>query len=507
MTTLTTPTNPRAPAATDRQDGNLLRLVLWTALFALPAVTALQPVGEYDTWWHLRTGQWAVEHGTVPTADPFSTHGDGKPWVAYSWLFGLLFHGLYRAFGLVGIVGYRVVLAVAIVAAIQHLVARRQRHFALAAGLVAAAAVALTPLLVGERPGLFTILFCTLTLDAILTLREGGRSRAVWLLPLCYVVWANVHVQFVHGLFLLGLACAAPLADRVLGLRREGPGADVWASRGWWRLVGLTAACGLATLVNPYGIRLYSVVLEYARQKETYGIFAELHALDFREVPDWVLLGLTGLAAYALGRRPRLSAFDVLLLAAGAYFSFHAKHDLWFVVLTACALIAGTPGLVKAAPTSAALTWPQRLIAAGVLALLVVIVGRQRGLTEDRLWDQVAEEFPATAATVIEERGYTGPVYNHFDWGGYLLWRLPRLGSAIDGRTNIHGDHRIKQFADTWQGRPGWDQDPDLGAARLVILQRRAPLTSLLRRDPRYRVVHEDPVAVVFVPRDASKEP
>jgi hypothetical protein len=519
MSTLTTPTSPsqtmpQAPAADApaRQDGKLLRLVLWTALFAIPAVTALQPVTEYDTWWHLRTGQWIVEHGTVPTADPFSTTGDAKPWVAYSWLFGLLFHTLYSTLGLQGILLYRVVLAVAIVAAIAHLVARRQRHFALNAGLVAAAAVALTPLLVGERPGLISILFCTLTLDAILALREAERCRAVWLLPLAYAVWANVHVQFVHGLFLLGLACAAPLADRLLGGQRDGRHADTWGSPGWWRLVGLTAACFLATFLNPYGVRLYSVVIEYARQKETYALFAELKAMDFREASDWVVLGLTGAAAYALGRRRGWSAFDVLLLAAGAYFAFHAKHDLWFVVLAACAVVATTPGLPHKpeAPArehgfpSLAL---RACVAAGALALVVVVVARQRGLSEAHLWDQVAEEFPATAAAVIEERGYAGPVYNHFDWGGYLLWRLPQLGSAIDGRTNIHGDKRIKQFADTWDGRPGWDRDPDLLAARLIVLQRRAPLAGLLRRDRRYAVVHEDPVAVVFVPRETAAPP
>jgi hypothetical protein len=146
------------------------------------------------------------------------------------------------------------------------------------------------------------------------------------------------------------------------------------------------------------------------------------------------------------------------------------------------------------------------LIAAGALTAGVLAVGRQRGLTEEQLWERVAEEFPAKAAAVIEERGYPGPVYNHFDWGGYLLWRLPRLGSAIDGRTNIHGDRRIRQFADTWQGRPGWDRDPDLLAARLVVLQQRAPLAALLRRDRRFRVVHEDAVAVVFMPREAPAD-
>ena len=148
-----------------------------------------------------------------------------------------------------------------------------------------------------------------------------------------------------------------------------------------------------------------------------------------------------------------------------------------------------------------------RVLAVAALVLIVAVTARQRDFSEDHLRAQVAEEFPVAAAAVIEERGYAGPVYNHFDWGGYLLWRLPRLGSAIDGRTNVHGDRRIKQFADTWEGRPGWDRDPDLAAARLVVLQQRAPLVALLRRDPRFTVVYEDPVAVVFVPRTPPAGP
>jgi hypothetical protein len=487
------------PAA---RDTNLLRLVLWIALYALPINTALHPISEYDTFWHLRTGQWIVENGTIPATDPFSSFGMDKPWVAYSWLFGLLLYGLYEAFGLIGIIGYRVVLAVAVVAALHRLVARRQTSFAFAAGLVAAAAVALTPLLLGERPGLLTILFATLTLDAILLLREGSRSRLVWLLPICYILWANIHIQFVHGLFLLGLACAAPLADRLLGLGTAGENADRWGSRGWWKLVALTAACFLATLINPYHLRIYSVVLEYSRQTETYHLFPELKAMDFRQISDWVVLGLTGAAAFTLGRRGRGSAFEVLLLLATAYFSFHAKHDLWFVVLASVGIVATARRRSVSVDHVEALTWPQRLVGIAVLVLITLFTCWRRDLTNARLETELAAEFPVAAARVIEERGCKGPLYNHFDWGGYLIWRLPQLPAAIDGRTNIHGDKRIQRFADTWAAAPGWDEDPELQAARLVVLQVRAPLTSLLRLDPRWTVVHEDPVAVVFAKSD-----
>src|SRR5713101_2922300 len=78
------------------------RMVLLILLYLFPVLVTTQQVVDPDIWWHLRTGQWIVEHRTVPITDPFSSYGMGKPWIAYSWLFEILIYGLYQAFGLVG---------------------------------------------------------------------------------------------------------------------------------------------------------------------------------------------------------------------------------------------------------------------------------------------------------------------------------------------------------------------------------------------------------------------
>jgi hypothetical protein len=62
----------------------------------------------------------------------------------------------------------------------------------------------------------------------------------------------------------------------------------------------------------------------------------------------------------------------------------------------------------------------------------------------------------------------------------------------------------VGRFHDTWNGRPGWQDDPDLCASRTVVIQAWAPLGSLLRLDPRFDLVHEDPVALVFVARSIN---
>jgi hypothetical protein len=473
-------------------------------LYAIPLVVTLRPVAEPiidpDIWWHLRVGQWVVEHQAVPDIDPFSLVG--RPWVAYSWLYEVIVFALYSAFGLWGVILYRAALALAIVAALHHLVTNRERRFPFALGLLGAAVLALA-MLFSERPWLCTVLFSILTLDVVLDLRRGRRSALFWALPVVYVLWGNIHIQFVYGLFLLGLGCLAPLLDRFRGVAGSEEGADRLGSANWKRLVGLTVVCTLATLVNPYHVRLYGVVLEYATQPGPFRFVNELRALEFREVCDWVVLALLAGAVFVLGRRKQISAFDVLLLAAAAFFTFRARRDLWFGCLAALSVLTLTSS-EDTEPQACCLLDPGRLLRAGILLLGLVVVAVAlawgRDLSPAKLEEAVERVFPARAVRFVREQGYPGTVYNDFNWGGFLIWTLPEKPVPLDGRTNLHGDERILRFGKTWAGLPGWDTDPDLTAAGVVIAGVDQPLTELLRRDPRFRAVYEDKVARVFVP-------
>jgi hypothetical protein len=71
---------------------------------------------------------------------------------------------------------------------------------------------------------------------------------------------------------------------------------------------------------------------------------------------------------------------------------------------------------------------------------------------------------------------------------------------------NVHGDERIKRNLETWSGRRGWNADVELGSARLIIGDINLALMSLLRFDPRFKLVYEDEVAVVFIAREGGDE-
>jgi hypothetical protein len=490
---------PAAEAVPTSHETTLRRLMIWVALYAVSAAVMASPVRDADLGWHLRTGEWVIAHGTVPTTDPFSTYGEGRPWVAYSWLFEVLAYGLYRALGFTGILLLRVVVALAALATVHRLIARREPRFVVATALAALAFVTLWPLMT-ERPWLFTVLFSVLTLDAVLALRAGSAARSVWLLPVLYALWANLHIQFIYGLAFLGLACVAPVFDRLLRRPTSGTHADTIGTPAWRRLVVLAAACALATLLNPYGARLYAVVWEYASQSAAYRIMHELQPLDFGDVHSWPVLVLFALAAFSLGRRPCLSSFDVLLLAGTAYASFHTRRDLWFVSLAALAILTTGPRrAVDPARRFVPPCWGLPFVASGVMAFFLAVTFH-RGLSEAAHREAMAAEFPEGAVAFLKDHPQPGPLFNDMDWGGYLIWNLRELPVSIDGRTNLHGDDRLRHHVQTTAGIHPLE-DSDLAAARLVIIRTDGPLPELLTGSGRFAIVYQDGLATVLTAR------
>ncbi len=491
-----------APYPAESAPPRFFYIFLFLVLCLVPVVISALPlvVQDADLWWHLRTGEWIVAHRAVTTTDPFSTFGAGKPWAAYSWLFELAGYGALRGMGLLGVVALQALVLVVIAGTLFFALQRITRQFMWAFALSAVAMIAMRQSMM-PRPWLLTILFSFIEVAMLFDARATGRWRPLlWLIPM-FVVWANCHVQFVYGLMMLALAGSEPLLVR--GLARLGidtDNIDPAAVTPVRPLCCITAACAAATLVNPYGPGIYRVIYEYAEQKDVFNYVYELRAPDFRAALSYIMVLLVIAGAYVVGKRPKVELFSALLLIGSAFAAVHTARDSWCAVLLSVLLIArhvaGAPGPV----------WmPRKLELAGIALAIVVAffaVVHQRGLSNAVLEQTVADHYPRDAAEFVARQHYPGPLYNDFDWGGYLIWKLHDVPVVMDGRTNLHGPERIAQSAHTWAGLGEWDKDPELGAARLVIAKiPDDPLYNLLRRDSAFDMVYHDRLAAVFIRR------
>jgi hypothetical protein len=115
-------------------------------------------------------------------------------------------------------------------------------------------------------------------------------------------------------------------------------------------------------------------------------------------------------------------------------------------------------------------------------------------------------DYPVGAVEWVRKHRPPGPLYNHFNWGGYLIWALPEYAIGMDGRTNLYGEERLDRAFRAWTADDGLEADPDLAHAGFVIAPKKlgredVKLTGLLRAaTDHWRVSYEDDTAVVFVP-------
>ena len=224
---------PEAGGSAQKRAEQIVQTMVLAALFAAPALMCAHAacVTDPDIWWHLRTGEWILGHHAVPQADPFSGPLAGRPWLAYSWLYELVAVKLFRWLGLAGIVAYSSGMVLAITVAMVRMVRRVQRDFSLAV-LLGFAAVFCMGQLYTPRPWLFTILLFILeTGHPDAGAQDGTRMRELLWLPLIFALWANVHIEFVDGLMVLGLAWAETLAAHWGRVRRRECGRRGWGPR------------------------------------------------------------------------------------------------------------------------------------------------------------------------------------------------------------------------------------------------------------------------------------
>lgn len=469
--------------------------IVLAILFGAPALMCVHAasVSDFDLGWHLRTGEWIIRNHAVPQTDPFSGTLTGKPWQAYSWLFEVLLTKLVQHLGLVGIVAYTSAMVMAITVALFHLIRRLQGDFSLAVLLTFITGFSLAHLDT-PRPWMFTILFFALEMNILMHARRTGRARELLWLPLIFCLWANIHIEYIDGLLVLGLA----FAESIIALWWSAAETRIKPT---WMGTALLASV-LATLANPYGWRVYGVVFDYSSRLAATGSalnkVSELQAIPFRDISDFLILALALASAAALAWQRRFVVFESGLLIFAVILSFRSQRDIWVVAIVSAIILASR--LVVA--SRAVIRVPAFSVAVAVVAAALTIFAGFRVMRVNNalLHSQIEKSLPAKAVQAIRAGGYTGLVYDDYNWGGYLIWALQQP-VVIDGRASFYGDERIDRSLRTWGGQRDWASDPDLKAASIVIGPVNEALSQLLRTDSRYQLVYEDKMAAVFAAR------
>jgi tetratricopeptide (TPR) repeat protein len=231
-----------------RRLADLLLVLLFGLLVFLMNCNELY---DADIWWHLRSGEWILEHGRPPQVDPFTFGSEGRPWIDVHWLFQLLLLFVFRLGG----TSAAILLAASVISlAVLVTLAARPRGSSLPMMLLCwIPALILINFRSQPRPEIFTLLFLA-AYFAILT-RAEDRPGLIWLLPVVQLLWVNVQGLFALGPVVLGMWVFVR-SSSLLWQRFRGQIVESARPRRWWFYVlGSSLLVVLACLANPYGVK------------------------------------------------------------------------------------------------------------------------------------------------------------------------------------------------------------------------------------------------------------
>jgi hypothetical protein len=461
-------------------------VTLFTLTFALAGwKSTLGRLSDNSFLWHLRTGQWILDHAAVPHHDLFSFTAPGVRWVAQSWLAEVIYACLDRA---VGPFGIRLLTAGtgALVAALAYRLAVRLAGDRLIAAGIALGAIAASFTLWAERP-LFLGILAFMGLLWVVEV-PGGRlgRRPLVSVPVLMWVWANLHGSFALGFVYLGLHLAGRWLD----------GAPPWLGRE--RALASASAVALAAcLLNPYGPALLLFPIQLVSRGDVISRIVEWRSPDFRSLQGicfagWlaVLVGCVTLGRHRLSRRDVLVAVPFTLLA------------LWAQRNITIAPLVGLP--VAARAVAVAVPRPEMVgrlnRPIGALLVAMGLLWTTQAATQP---DFRFDPYPVRAMRFVDQQGLLGRhLLTDDGWAAYVIARYwPRQPVFIDDRYDMYPIPVIDDFFTLNHLDPGWAGVLDRRGIDVVVWNRKKPLTQVLDLDPGWRRIYEDDQAGVWVRR------
>lgn len=389
-------------------------------LFFVKSFFSLDP----DFGWHLTSGQYILEHG-IPRHDIYSYTMSSFPWIHHEWLADVGNYIIYRYLG--GYFALSVVYAGMWTAAVW-LLARLTEHRLL---------VLFTATLLLPFAGIRAITWTALLSALLIVLCQSKRLKVIYFAPVAMLLWANVHGSFVVGLLYLLWRWLAK-RSRINAL--------------------ILLASAFVTIITPYGIGMYLEVLRTTTD-------ASLHT----NITEWLpLQPSVGVGIFAgiwasvliLTKKgmlwKRFIRFETILLVM----SFtSARHTVLFLLFALPTLLSGVRALRIPIKTIAAKRIATGLVLLLLCTCLLFVYKTFTGYSLNR-----EATYPSSIAATLRAEPCDGHVFAHYNYGGYLIWKVPGERLYIDGRmpswsfngenvmanylrTTKDGAYRTKEFA------------------------------------------------------------
>jgi len=473
-----------------------------------------------DMWWHLRAGKATWQEKEVLLRDIFSYTRYGENWVNHSWLSQLVMYGLYA---LEKFPALSLWVGLTAMAAMYFLYLQTEGAIFIRIASVFLSAF-ISSVVWSPRPQLFSILMFALTGWVLFRYRHGERNSLIYLLPI-FLLWSNLHGGYVLGVILILTQIAGLLINQLTADEHQ-------VEQGWQdlkRLSAWLAGCLLVVLINPNGINMWRIPFQTVGVETLQDYIAEWASPDFHQpVQQVFLILLFGLYSAAAFSRTRLDGRDLMSVAVFGISALVARRNFGPFALVAAPVLSRHMNdiyqdyrqiLTRKYPRLKRFFKFQKqsekrlspilrtILNSGLVVGLLFGTGTKwLNVSRQHFMDRVIPQyFPAQAVSWIEKNHPQGRMFNSYNWGGYLIWRLSDTPVFVDGRTDLFGDPIIEDWLSVIQMEAGWEQVIDRWQIRWVLIEPDQPLAKILAYSG-WDLIYQDETAVIYLRNSQDDE-
>ena len=517
-------TSVAAEAVHEERSRFRARLDSWTspsglfiaAVLVIMALPVTRTIQDPDFWWHLRAGQLILQHGGLLGNDPFTYTVANHHWTMHEWLNEVLF-AVEFAIGGLGLIVLvlSAVTWLGLFAIMQRARLRNPGRGVLGLGMLIAV-VAGFPIW-GPRVQMITFAFSALTLFLVERYMVRG-GKAMWVLVPLFVLWSNLHGEFVIGLGFMAVILFAEVVGGRLHMPDPAPRSRLLP------LLYLLIACTAVSMINLNGpsILFYAAGTQASAAQQS--LIEEWFSPSFH---DWEVLVygamMLSLAMLIVFNR-RIRARDVVLVLVTTALSLQsARHIELFVAASTPVFIdqlaLATPrmraALTRLRPASKVAPAQTRaqppllfrltacaLLMAGLGGVYVAWLVPKMQLQPVSL--TYAQEFPVCAAQWLADAPAPLRIFNQYGEGGYLSYALSSHGDKvfIFGDAALMGDQMLETYAAAETVTPAWDSIIRRFGTDIVLYDINTPLADVMDHAADWTKVYQDGLSVAFVPTD-----
>ena len=413
----------------------LFLILLFVGINFLVASDQLDP----DFGWHLRTGQLILERG-VPKVDWYSYTMSDFLWIDHSWLTNVLIYKIYSAFGF-GVL----FLVFLILSVLPFIILIEPKLFWFYLLPVIVGFLAILGFL-GIRPQIITVLFVAIFWKILIGFFQDQKfsQRLIYFVPLLFIIWVNLHGGFFAGLFILFLILILEIFKKTIFFRKliswplfRQQNYKEQSTKKILILLAILVLSFLATLINPYGLRIYEEVFRTIGDPFLRFHIAEWLPLFFGgPFPVFIILYIGLFLGLLIPLRKKIEFSKLILVLVFFVFSLlNQRHFFIFVILSVpvfAEIVFYFKKEVKPEMVKILFSGFKKWIIV-VFVLGTLGYGLYPALRDSFKKDKISF-YPEKALPFLKTLPLSENLLNEYAWGGYLIWQLPERKVFIDGR-------------------------------------------------------------------------